>query len=206
MNTLIRTACLFVAIAASLVAIPAAAQKLRDPTVAPVPALILSAKKVFIANGGSLVESAADTIVPNLPYDEFYAGMQSWSRFELLSAPADADLVLEIRFVTVSPTILGKDGARTRRQVELLFIDPKTHITLWTIYEQFDGALLNSNKRKDLDAGIAALLRDLKKLAASTEPAAHAYRVEPAGEIHESTRSCSQAADHTKDPPISNRN
>ena len=150
----------FTVFATSLVAIAAAVE---NPPAAPIPAQILSANKVFIANGGSAVESA-DSITPNLPYDEFYAGMKSWAHFELLPGPAEADLVMEIRYVTVLPTIIGKNGARTRRQVELLFIDPKTRLTLWTIYEQFDGAIFDSNKRKDLDAGMKALLDDVKDL------------------------------------------
>jgi len=157
------------------------AQKPPNPPAAPIPAQILSAKRVFIANGGSSVESAPDTIPPNLPYDEFYAGMQAWGHYQLVAAPADAKLVFEIRFVTVSPTIFSKDGSRTKRQVELLIIDPSTHITLWTIYEQFDGALLDSNKRKDLDTGIATLLSDLKKLTTPPAATSQTAPAEPTG-------------------------
>jgi hypothetical protein len=160
----IRSAVLCILALVSVVGLSFAASK--DPAAAPIPSQILSAKKIFIANGGSSVETA-ETISPDLPYDEFYAGMRSLGRFELLSSPADADLVFEIRFVTVPPTIYRGDGSRTRRQVELLLIDPHTRITLWTIYEQFDGAGMDSNKRKDLDGGIAALLGDLAKLTAA---------------------------------------
>jgi hypothetical protein len=168
MSRIIRALFLFSLV--SLIAVPwGSAQKSPTPPAAPVPAQILSAKKVFIANGGSAVESADDTISPNLPYDELYAGMRSWGRYELLSAPADADLVLEIRFVTVTANA-GKT-VFVKRQLELLLIDPKTHITLWTIDEQFDAAILDGNKRKDLDTGIAALLSDLKRLTDPSAPA-----------------------------------
>ncbi len=168
MSRIIRRTTLFLISLIALIAVPwVSAQKSPTFPAAPVPAQILSAKRVFIANGGSSVESA-DTISPNLPYDEFYAGMRSWGRYELVSSPAETDFVLEIRFVTVaantSKTVL------VRRQLELLIIDPKTHITLWTIDEQFDAAMLDSNKRKDLDTGIAALLSDLKKLADPSAP------------------------------------
>lgn len=174
-----RTRLTFLTLLMVLIAVPfSSAQKSPNPPAAPVPAQILSAKRVFISNGGSSVESAPDVIPPNLPYDEFYAGMQAWGRYKLVPS-FQSDLVFEIRFVTVSPTIFSKDGSRTKRQVELLIIDPTSHITLWTIYEQFDGAFLDSNKRKDLDTGIAALLSDLKKLTAPPVPAEPAKPVDP---------------------------
>lgn len=181
MSRITRARLIFLASLIVLITAPfSSAQKPPNPPAAPVPAQILSAKRVFIANGGSSVESAPDTISPNLPYDEFYAGMQAWGRYKLVAAPADAMLVFEIRFVTVSPTIFAKDGSRTKRQVELLIIDPGTHITLWTMHEQFDGALMDSNKRKDLDTGIAALLSDLRKLTAPPASDSQAAPAEPA--------------------------
>ena len=33
-----------------------------------------------------------------MTYNEFYAAMKSWGRYELVSSPADADMVFEIRF------------------------------------------------------------------------------------------------------------
>jgi hypothetical protein len=54
---------------------------------APLPAQILSSKKVFIANAGG----------SDLAYDSFYSEVKSWNRYELLvSKPDDADLVFEI--------------------------------------------------------------------------------------------------------------
>jgi hypothetical protein len=174
MKKIFRAAILSMAVATSIVAVPAATQK---PFTPPVPAQVLSAKKVFISNGGSSVGSA-DTISPDLPYDEFYAAMQSWGRFELLSAPAEADLVFEIRFVTVTANSNNR-SVYVRRQLELRVIDPKTGIRLWTIDEQFDEALMDSNKRKDLDTGIAALTSDLKRLAVPLEPVSQANPAAP---------------------------
>jgi hypothetical protein len=154
---IIQTGLIFFISLLALIAVPfASAQKLVDPPVAPIPAQILSAKRAFIANGGSSV-LIADTISPNFPYDELYAKMRSWGRYELLSAPADADLVFEIRISRMF-------------QLQLLVIDPKTHTTLWTMYEQFNEAVEDSNKRKNLDAGIAALLTGLRKLTSPPAP------------------------------------
>ena len=34
---------------------------------------------------------------PDRAYNEFYAAMKTWGRYELVAAPRDADLVFEIR-------------------------------------------------------------------------------------------------------------
>ena len=63
---------------------------------APVTSTILTAKKVFISNTtGEMVLPPGD---PDMTYNEFYAAMKSWGRYELVTSPADADMVLEIRF------------------------------------------------------------------------------------------------------------
>jgi hypothetical protein len=63
---------------------------------APVPSTILTAKNVFIANAtGELALPPGD---PDLTYNEFYAAMKSWGRYELVISPADADMVLQIQF------------------------------------------------------------------------------------------------------------
>ena len=65
------------------IAIPSAfAEKkvVADPPAAPIPTQILSAKRVFVANGGSTLDTFG---IPNLTYDEFYAGMKNWGKYEL---------------------------------------------------------------------------------------------------------------------------
>jgi hypothetical protein len=72
---------------------------------APVPSLILSAKKIFVANAGG-DESVFDPQYsggPDRLYDEFYAAAKSWGRYELTSSPEDAGLVFEIGLTVVRP-------------------------------------------------------------------------------------------------------
>jgi hypothetical protein len=67
---------------------------------APIPEQILTAKKVFIANGGgdeSRDEAVSYSGGPDRAYNEFYAAMKTWGRYELIAAPGDAELVFEIR-------------------------------------------------------------------------------------------------------------
>lgn len=61
---------------------------------APVPAQILSARKIFVANGGDDFNFAA--LGTNRSYNQFYAAMKDRGHFELVSSPADADLVCEV--------------------------------------------------------------------------------------------------------------
>ena len=66
---------------------------------APVPSPIAAAKKVFISNapGSSLPASFGG---PDRTYNEFYAAMKGWGPYELVAAPSDADLILEISFTS----------------------------------------------------------------------------------------------------------
>lgn len=99
------------------------------------PAQILSAKKVFISNGGVngnsriVFESIFDRNQPsnlNQPYNQFHAAMKTWGRFELVAAPADADLVFSTCFTHPFSTALDS-------QLDLAILDAKTHFRLWTI-------------------------------------------------------------------------
>ena len=96
---------------------------------APIPAQILTAKKVFISNEGGDSNITLDDAVygagPEDSYNQFYAAMKDWGRYELVSAPADADLVFTIRFTM--PT--GRQWADP--QVRVVILDPKTHVALW---------------------------------------------------------------------------
>src|SRR5260370_12479600 len=66
--------------------LPAGEQK--DPALAPVPAQIQAAKKVFISNAGGELKDWF-TGGPNRHYDEFYAAMKDSGHYQLVAAPAD---------------------------------------------------------------------------------------------------------------------
>jgi len=95
---------------------------------APIPAQIVTAKKVFISNGGvdgaalAAFKRAGDS---NEPYNRFYAAMKSWGRYELVASPADADLVFEIRF-TAPIADFGKTTIY-EPQLGLSIFETKTH-------------------------------------------------------------------------------
>lgn len=123
---------------------------------APVPADILAAKKVFISNAGvdATIPVAFDgTIGPNEPYSQFYFAMKSWGRYELVSKPADADLVLQLRFDA------PLSSCQTHQpQLTLAILDTKSRFVLWTLTKPVKWD-------KDLRERIANLVDDLKQLA-----------------------------------------
>lgn len=136
------------------------------PEPAPVPPQIAAAKSIFIADaGGESLDTVIDQTVfdggPNRPYNEFYASMKSWGRFQIATSPESADLVLEVSW------ILSDAGFKlpVLGFLRLQLIDPKTHAMLWNITEYVRGAILLGNRDKNFDAAMNALVARLKQLA-----------------------------------------
>jgi hypothetical protein len=97
--------------------------------------------------------------------------MKSWGRYQLVSSPADADLVLEISWV------LTDTGLRlpVLGQLRLVVLDPKTHVTLWNFTEYVRGAVLLSNRDKNFDQAMTTVVNRLKILAVPTAATADAH-------------------------------
>jgi hypothetical protein len=82
-------------------------------------------------------------------YNEFYAAMKDWGRYELAATPAEADLIFEVRFaVTVGPRKVyqGSGMAPQEPQVRLVISDPKTRVVLWAFTEPIKQAALPANE------------------------------------------------------------
>jgi hypothetical protein len=147
----------------ALIASPALqAQKQQPPEVpiAPVPSQIAAAKKVFLGNasGDHDVRIAKYIGGPDGIYNQFYADIKNGGKLELVSAPADADIVLQVTIGTF-PLVAGYAGVR------LAIIDPKTNILLWNISEPIDPAFLARTARKNMAESLQRLADDLQALA-----------------------------------------
>ena len=145
------------------------APKSKAPDPAPVPAQIAAAQKIFISNaGGESFENVMPQVVfdggPDRPYNELYADMKSWGRYELVSSPAASDLVVEVSW------ILSDTGLRlpVLGQLRVTILDPRTHITLWTFNEYVRGAIFLGNRNKNFDQAMRTIMERIKKL---TDPA-----------------------------------
>lgn len=130
-----------------------------EPPAAPVPSQIVSARKVFIANAAGDHDPRVSKYFggPDGIYNQFYADVQSGGRFEPVSAPADADIVVQVTLGTF-PLVAGYAGFR------LFIFDPKTNVLLWTASEPVDPAFLAKTARKNIAESLQRLATDLQAL------------------------------------------
>jgi len=143
---------------------------------APVPSPIAAAKKVFISNapGTSLPTYFGG---PDRTYNEFYAAMRGWGHYELVAAPSDADLILEISFTS---SLSGVGGTSTTgctsysdTELRLVILDAKMHVPLR--FNEGVNPKVSFGHRPEMAVdsafgrSTATLVDDLKKLV--SEPA-----------------------------------
>ena len=145
----------------------------NEAAAGPVPAPILAAKRAFISNAGAgcgLLGERGFSGGSARPYNAFYSAMKSWGRYELVTAPADADLAFEISFACPAGggrVVKGDSvGPAYDPQLSVVILDVKTRIVLWAFNEPVGLALLQGNRDKNLDRAISALLDNLKRLVA----------------------------------------
>jgi len=147
-------------------------------TPAPIPAQILAAKKVFVANGGgdkSAYEAATYSGGPDRAYNEFYSIMKAWGRYELVASPGEADLVFEIRFTVFQPEHprgLKEDDPGTDAQLRFVIRDAKSREKLWGLTAHARAAVLQSNRDKNFEEALAAVIVEAKRIAGPDSAAA----------------------------------
>jgi hypothetical protein len=126
---------------------------------APVPAQIVAAKKVFIANGGR------DSLAPPVPYtgeqsrafEQFYKVVQKSGLFELVATPQEADLVLQI---STKVTVSGQERLR------LTIYEAESHYVLWKMDSWIEPGVRQATRDRNFDVAVNRLESDLEKLAA----------------------------------------
>ncbi len=140
----------------------------QQMTSGPIPAQVASAKRIFISNGGEetfyrLPKDAWYSGGPNRTYNQFYAAMRNWGRYELVASPTDADLVFELSFLD------RYEGATAVSQFKLTILDAKTRFALWRIFRYADWAGMAKNREKNYDTAMSELVDDVKLLALSAQ-------------------------------------
>lgn len=165
-----------VSFAGMLMSLSLAAAQPKEIPPGPVPTQILAAKKIFIANAGEDQPIEADSVFTGgsqRAYDEFYAAVKSTGKYELVGAPADADLLLELG-VTVPPAGGGAPDAIVFGKVpydprfRLVIRDPKTNALLWTLIEHVQWAVLQGNRDKNFEMALLRIENDLQGLVAKS--------------------------------------
>jgi len=163
--------------AALFFAMQAGAQTPPAASLAPVPPALLNAKTVFISNAG------ADSGLfphpfsgdPDRPYNQFYAAMQSWGRYQLVADPSEADIVFELQLIAPPGPSSGNkvNGASDPVPMfRLVIYDRKTHYVLWALTESIMIAFLQKTHDTNFDQALATIILDLKRVASAPATAA----------------------------------
>lgn len=171
-----RVVCLFAVVLSGFTLLVQA----QKPSPAPLPPQLLTAKKIFIAYGGGPSDRAGYSGADTRTYDQFFAAMKTWAHYELVASPSEADLVFDISFTSPLAGVSTSGGGGYSApvtsssgyapQFRLSIIDVKSLFSLWTIIEYIDYALLQSNRDKNFDRAMVALVNDVAKMA-GTPPA-----------------------------------
>lgn len=158
--------CLSLATLISLLFVPSLT---AQTPAAPLPSQILTAKKVFIANAGGLLDLNTVSGDPRRAYSQFYSAMQAWGHYSLVSSPVEADLVVQISIIYLPRQI----GAETEPfpSFRVALLDPKSNVTLWVLDEYLVdkpnlSLIFKKNRDKIFDEAIDKLVSDLKALTA----------------------------------------
>ena len=144
------------------------------PPVAPIPPQIFAAKKVFIANAGGDEMTGDDPHFsggPDRAYNEFYAAIKSWGRFEIVNSPADADLLLDIRQYVSAVTPTGRGSSSFIPQFRLDIRDPKTSAMLWGFNVHSRFGIGQADSDRNFSSAIGRLATDMRILITPPEPA-----------------------------------
>jgi hypothetical protein len=137
----------------------------KDVPLAPLPAKVVAAKKVFLSNGGG----------SDLAYDALYAAVKEWPRFEIVDTSAAADIIIDIRYVTedhgtrvwsTTNASTGATNVHSRQivdpQLVLTIFDPGSKEALWSTVEHRRLARLEKNREKETINAAQKLVNNLK--------------------------------------------
>jgi hypothetical protein len=145
------------------------------PAPAPIPSQIVAAKKIFIANAGGDEMAEDDPIFsggPDRAYNQFYAAIKGWGRFEVVGSPREADLLLEIRQEVQTVSLGGKAGASDTPLFRLIIRDPKTNTLLWGFHVHSTFGVGQGNSDRNFDEAVDRLVSDLRGLVSPPPNAA----------------------------------
>ncbi len=131
-----------------------------ETPVAPMPAQLTNARRVFLANGSGDSDPAIAKYTggPDGMYNQLYADIKGLGRYDLAPSPSEADVVLELQ---ITYPVFQHSFMYPKFRLEVR--DPKTNVLLWTYTEVVNGAFLAKNGRKNVAAALARLTDDLKK-------------------------------------------
>ena len=156
----------------------ASAQQSAPTTEAPVPPAIRAATKIFLSNAG-----ADSGLFPspfsgdaNRGYNQLYAGLKANGQYQLVSDPADADIVLELQLTAPNGPSNGSkvNGASNPvPMLRLVVYDRKTHYILWAFTQSIEIAFLQKTHDRNFDDAMTAILLEFESLSGKAQATTH---------------------------------
>lgn len=141
------------------------ASKKKAVPVAPLPATIRDARKVFVTNAGG----------SPLAFDEFYSQMKEWGRYEIVGSPSEADIILELRYLVEdggtrvwgsTNTYTGQTQVYSRHltdpQLVLNVYSARTKDLLWSVTDHRRLAKFEKNREKETVNSADRLVQGLR--------------------------------------------
>jgi hypothetical protein len=141
------------------------AKSKKDIPIAPLPAAIVNAKKVFLTNGGG----------SSLAYDAFYSEMKQWGKYEIVGSPDDADLIVELSYHvdhngtdvwSATNYYTGKTQVYSSENIDpqlaLKIYDAKSKSALWSAIDHRQLARREKNREKEIIKSAERLVNQLK--------------------------------------------
>ncbi|HEY1903275.1 MAG TPA: hypothetical protein VGG56_12625 [Terracidiphilus sp.] len=141
---------------------------------APLPAAVAHAKKVYLLNG----QTTSQYLTKNgneLAFESLYADMKSWGRYELVDSPKAADIVIELQYRPYangstsygvynpsSKTISGESSDSGGADFAIVIYDAASKEQLWSASDACGFARFVGNQRKEVMKSIARLVDNLK--------------------------------------------
>lgn len=100
---------------------------------APVPSQIAAAHTVFLTNAGADANFPVDE---TQAFNDVYAALQSWSRYQFVTSPTQADLIFQLHDTAPITNVTGGRGgvySISSPAFQLTILDAKTNVALWTV-------------------------------------------------------------------------
>jgi hypothetical protein len=165
-----------IALSWALVLTPVLPAQQTSTGAAPVPPQVLSAHAVFVSNGGGSTYFDMFDGGPNRAYNTFYSELKKTGHYEMVSSPAQADAIFEIR--AIAPAVSENDVATYNPQVILTIRDPKTNAVLWTASANVRAIGTKGRRDRQFDESVAVLVDELAQVTGQPLTEAQAKAIE----------------------------
>ncbi len=123
-----------------------------DIPLAPLPAKVLTAKKIFVVN----------VCQDDLAYDAVYAALKNWGRFEMVDSAEASDLIFEVGTVIYPTRVHVNNRAVLDEQILLTILDSASKGPLWSTGERCRFAIRAKNREKETIDTAERLVNGLK--------------------------------------------